>query len=95
MVKEDLNNLKSDIERIKKMGFMQCDYHCPGSAGINLEKLLGINPENFEIPDYKSIEIKTKRSTIKKEINLFCLKAMRAPHYMRLWRIADIFQKTF
>ena len=72
MVKEDLNSLKNDIKRIKKMGFIQCDYHSPGSAGIKLEKLLGINPENFEIPDYKSIEIKTKRSTIKKEISLFC-----------------------
>lgn len=42
-----------------------------GGVGITLESLLGKETENFEIPDYKGIELKTKCSKIEKDITLF------------------------
>lgn len=42
-----------------------------GGVGITLELLLGKETENFEIPDYKGIELKTKCSKIEKDITLF------------------------
>ncbi len=66
-----MNMLKIEMENIKKMGWIPCDHKNFGAIGIKLEKLLNIHSENFEIPDYNGIEIKTKKSTIRKNITLF------------------------
>lgn len=71
-MKDTIESLKKDIERIKEMSWIPCDYRNYGAAGIKLEKLLNRNPGNFEIPDYDGIEIKTKKSTTKDDITLFC-----------------------
>lgn len=71
-MKDNIENLKKEMERIKKMSWIPCDYRNFGAAGIKLEKLLNRNPDNFEIPDYDGIEIKTKKSTIRDDITLFC-----------------------
>lgn len=42
-----------------------------GSVGITLESMLGKETENFEIPDYKGVELKTKCSTRENYITLF------------------------
>ena len=42
-----------------------------GDAGITLEAILGKERENFELPDYQGIEIKTKYSTKESYITLF------------------------
>lgn len=42
-----------------------------GNAGLTLESLLGKDIENFELPDYKGIELKTKYSDRETYITLF------------------------
>ena len=46
---------------------------CKGNAGVGvtLELLLGKQKENFEIPDYEGIELKTKCSEKENHISLF------------------------
>lgn len=66
------NELKEKINTIKKMGWIECPTKNYGCAGLKLEELLEINPENFEIPDYNGIEIKTKKSILNERISLFC-----------------------
>lgn len=68
---KEFKNLKKEIEKIKKMGWIECDKKNTGGAGLKLENLLNLNTGNFEIPDYNNIEIKTKISSIRKTINLF------------------------
>ena len=41
------------------------------SVGMTLESLLGKERDNFELPDYHGIEIKTKYSTTEEYMNLF------------------------
>lgn len=63
--------LKKKIDNIKKRGWIPCAKKNYGSVGIKLEELLKINTNNFEIPDYNGIEIKTKKSLKETEITLF------------------------
>ena len=49
------------IEKIIKLDkWYKIKYPVPNSAGVLLEKLLGIEKNNFPIPDYDNFEIKTK-----------------------------------
>lgn len=64
-------NLKNKIDVIKRKGWIPCSSKNYGAAGLKLEKLLNIKTDNFEIPDYADIEIKTKKSTTKTAITLF------------------------
>lgn len=66
------NELKDKINEIKEMGWIPYEQNNYGNVGLKLEKLLKINSENFEIPDYKNkIEIKTKISKKESKISLF------------------------
>lgn len=66
------NELKIEINKIKKMGWIPYEQNNFGNVGLQLEKLLKINAENFEIPDYKNkIEIKSKISKYENKITLF------------------------
>lgn len=66
------NELKDKINEIKEMGWIPYEQNNYGNVGLKLEKLLKINSENFEIPDYKNkIEIKTKVSKKESKISLF------------------------
>ena len=64
--------LYEEIKKIKKLGWIPCSHKNYGSAGLKLEKLLGINIGNFELPDYYGIELKTKKSIKEENITLFC-----------------------
>lgn len=66
------NELKEKLSEIKSMGWIPYEQNNYGNVGLKLEKLLKINSENFEIPDYKNeIEIKTKVSKKESKISLF------------------------
>ena len=66
------NELKEKLNEIKSMGWIPYEQNNYGNVGLKLEKLLKINSENFEIPDYKNeIEIKTKVSKKESKISLF------------------------
>lgn len=60
------------MDKIKNLGWIECENKNKSVTGKTLENLLEINPDNFEIPDYNSIEIKTKVSKRENYIDLFC-----------------------
>ena len=67
----NIEELKKKINQIKKKGWMPCPMNSYGATGLKLEKLLNIKTDNFEIPDYMDIEIKTKKSVKETAITLF------------------------
>ncbi len=63
--------LRNKIKVIKNMGWIKCNNNYTNVAGITFERLIGKEIENFPIPDYKDIEIKTKCRSSKSRITLF------------------------
>lgn len=57
-----IKELKHKFYQIKEMGWTKSIRKGSTGVGITFENLLNINENNFEIPDFKGIEIKTKRS---------------------------------
>lgn len=68
----DILALKEKLDKIKNLGWTECENKNKSVTGKNLENLLEINPDNFEIPDYNTVEIKSKVSKRENYINLFC-----------------------
>ena len=68
---DDLVSLKSKFENIKKMGWIESQRAGTTGIGYTFEKLLGKEEEQFPIPDYGTIEIKTRYRNSKENIGLF------------------------
>ncbi len=68
---DQTNDLKEEFFKIKKMGWVKSVRKGSGGVGRTFEYLLGKEEENFEIPDYNGIEIKTKRLSSLYETSLF------------------------
>lgn len=68
----DILALKEKLDKIKNLGWIECKNKNKSVTGKTLENLLEINPDNFEIPDYNTVEIKSKVSKRENYINLFC-----------------------
>lgn len=71
-----MNNQERVIDNVKniiKLGWVESKGNGYGAAGYTFEKLLKIPTNNFEIPDYCGIEIKTKIS--KKFMNISLIGA--------------------
>lgn len=68
----DILALKEKLDKIKNLGWTECENKNKSVTGKTLENLLEINPDNFEIPDYNTVEIKSKVSKRENYINLFC-----------------------
>jgi len=60
-IDKSISNLIDKFEKISKMGWILKETTNDGEAGNNMEKLLGLNTNDFQIPDYEGIEIKTKK----------------------------------
>lgn len=58
---EAIKKLTIECSRIKSLGWVKGIGKGKGNIGITFESLLGIEKNEFEIPDYYGIEIKTKR----------------------------------
>jgi len=69
--KKNIIELEKKFREIKKQGWIAAKVNGTGSVGITFEKLLGKESENFEIPDYGKIEIKTKRKNSIYKTTLF------------------------
>ncbi len=67
----NIQKLKTEFERIYKLGWIKCNSKGTGSAGNTFELLLKKPIENFEIPDFEDIEIKTKKIFCGDYITLF------------------------
>lgn len=75
----NLNQLKSKLLQIKKMGFTQT--HRTGNTGIGktLEDLLGIKENNIPLHDIKGVaELKAYRKDAKSMLTLFTLEPLPA-----------------
>lgn len=71
-MKENIIKFEKLFNEIKKRGWIKVSENGPGGAGITFEHLIGKDKENFEIPDFEGIEIKTKKNkTIYSYITLF------------------------
>ena len=68
---EDLVSLKLKFEKIKKMGWIESMRKGTTGIGYTFECLIGKPEESFPIPDYESIEIKTRYRNAKEDITLF------------------------
>ena len=68
----DILALKEKLGKIKNLGWTECENKNKSVTGKTLENLLEINPDNFEIPDYNTVEIKSKVSKRENYIDLFC-----------------------
>ncbi len=59
----DLKELIIKTEKIKEKGWIKSEIKGTAASGKTFEKALGIEKNNFEIPDYGEIEIKTKTNS--------------------------------
>lgn len=66
-----MNKLKNKFETIKKLGWIKSIRKGSTGIGATFEKLLGVNENSFEIPDFNGIEIKTKRNYSNSFTSLF------------------------
>ena len=66
-----MNKLKNKFEAIKKLGWIKSIRKGSTGIGATFEKLLGVNENSFEIPDFNGIEIKTKRNYSNSFTSLF------------------------
>lgn len=70
-MEKDIILLTKEFQRIKNMGWIHTMRKGNTGVGYTFEKLIGKEEENFEIPDFGKIEIKTKCSGEDFPISLF------------------------
>ena len=83
-------SLKNKFQEIKNLGWIKSVSKGNNAVGITFEKLLGIEQNELEIPDYNGIEIKTKRNQSKSYITLFSCKP-EGKYYHEVERIKDTY----
>ena len=69
---QDFMDLYEKFKKIKSMGWIESMRRGTTGIGYTFERLLGKEEEQFPIPDYGCIEIKTKFRNSKYPIGLFC-----------------------
>ena len=67
----DLILLKEKFEKVKNMGWVQSMRRGTTGIGYTFETLIGKPEEDFPIPDFGTIEIKTRFRNSKEDITLF------------------------
>ena len=68
---DDLITLRNKFETIKNYGWIESMRKGTTGIGYTFEKLIGKSEDSFPIPDYGSIEIKTRYKNSKQDITLF------------------------
>ena len=85
-----IEKLKREFEKAKKLGWIESNKGNYGVIGTTFEKIVGVTPNDFQIPDFENIELKTKSGTKFKCISLFnCTPT--GPHYHEVEIIKDTF----
>ena len=84
----EFENLKNKFLEIKNMEWVESCRKGSTGCGRTFEKLLGIQENNLEIPDYLGIEIKVKRSYSNSFTTLFNCTP-EGPHYYEIDRIKE------
>ena len=63
-MEEEIQTLKLKFNEIKEMGWIESPARTDcGIIGLTFEKLIGLPENQFEIPDFGNIEIKTKSNS--------------------------------
>lgn len=90
-MEEEIQTLKLKFNEIKKMGWIESPARTDcGIIGLTFEKLIGLPENQFEIPDFGNIEIKTKSNSRFANINLFnCVPT--GPRFHEVERIKDVY----
>ena len=68
---EEMIKLKSEFIRVSKKGYIKGIYNNLSSIGRTFEEELNLPENEFGVPDYYGIEIKTRRAYSKSAITLF------------------------
>ncbi len=71
MIDKTIDELKNEFIKIKHKGWIRSVDSGTGSVGDTFENMLGLKKNNFAIPDFKEIEIKTNRRSKNCYITLF------------------------
>ena len=85
------------FEKIKSERWCEALSGGNGNVGMTFEKKIGIEPNQFSIPDFEGIEIKTKLDGTKPAITLFSA-TFDGTYLFEMKRIAEtygIFDNTF
>lgn len=72
-MEENINNLIKKFNKIKNLGWVKSERKGTSGIGYTFEKLIGKKEDNFFLPDFQGIEIKTKRNFSKGYLTLFNL----------------------
>jgi len=70
-MEKNITKLKNEFKKIKAKGYIKGKYNGSCSIGRTFEDELGLNENEFSVPDYYGIEIKTRRAYSKSSITLF------------------------
>lgn len=89
-MKKGIKKLKELFYLIKNKDWIECDTNNLGSIGHTFEKLLGIQTNELEFPDFKGIEIKTKNKYSTSYTTLFCCTPT-GPHFHEVERLKDLY----
>ena len=72
-MREEISMLQKEFERIKNEGWIKEVNKTKGSCGYTFEAKLSKQEDNFPVPDYHDIEIKTMNNNTKNNLHLFNL----------------------
>lgn len=72
-MEENINNLIKKFNKIKNLGWVKSERKGTSGIGYTFEKLIVKKEDNFFLPDFQGIEIKTKRNFSKGYLTLFNL----------------------
>lgn len=83
-----IEELYNKFLQIKSLGWVKSIRKGNASIGDTFEKLVGVPQNDFEIPDYNGIEIKTKRNNSRSYTTLFSATP-DGPHFHEVERLKD------
>ena len=86
----EILELKEKFYNIKKMGWIKSDTNNTSGIGNTFERLIGIEKNELEIPDFNTIEIKTKTQYSDSYTTLFSCTPT-GPHYHEVERLKDLY----
>jgi hypothetical protein len=86
-MEKTFKTLINEFEKISKFGWVESTSYGSSGVGMTFEKLLGKAPDDFSLPDYNEVEIKTQRIDSNYPVTLFGLAPwgshLPAPNYLR------------
>jgi hypothetical protein len=87
-MENDINELKKKFYIVKNLEWVESCSNDTGGIGRTFEKLIGLSNNEFEIPDFNQIEIKTKNKYSKSYTTLFSCTPT-GPHCHEVERLKE------